>query len=73
MSTDNATDYLKYNCLVQEEVFANLVSKLGIKPGFRCLDIGCGPGDFTKRLVDFVGKDGYVLGVDPDEKKDKCC
>lgn len=52
---------------MQKEVFEMLVSKLDVNTGFRCLDVGCGPGNFTKLLVDLVGKDGYVLGIDPDE------
>ncbi|XP_057308424.1 trans-aconitate 2-methyltransferase-like [Hydractinia symbiolongicarpus] len=67
MSTSNASDYLKHNDLMQKEVFEKLVSKLGVNTGFRCLDVGCGPGNLTKLLVDLVGKDGYVLGIDPDE------
>ncbi|XP_057302849.1 malonyl-[acyl-carrier protein] O-methyltransferase-like [Hydractinia symbiolongicarpus] len=68
-SSKNAVDYRNYNHIVQKELFTKLITELDIKPGFRCLDIGCGPGNFTKLLVDCVGQDGYVLGIDPDEDR----
>lgn len=69
MDANNATEYRNCNHLLQKEIFLKVVSTLNIKPGFRCLDIGCGPGNFTKLLVGFVGKDGYVLGIDPDQDR----
>ena len=32
--------------------------------GDRCLDVGCGFGDTSRRLAEIVGPDGSVLGVD---------
>lgn len=69
MSQNNAESYKNQNHLVQKELFINLISELDIKTGFRCLDIGCGTGNFTSLLTDLVGKDGYVLGVDPDKDR----
>lgn len=69
VSVNNAAEYLKYNHLVQKEVFTKLISQLDVEPGFRCLDIGCGTGNFTKLFADLVGKDGYVLGIDPDQDR----
>lgn len=68
-ATYNARDYKNQNHLVQKATFSKMVSGLDIKPGFRCLDVGCGPGNFTKLLVDLVGKNGYILGIDPDEDR----
>jgi arsenite methyltransferase len=37
---------------------------LAAQPGERILDVGCGPGFFVAELLDAVGSDGWVTGVD---------
>ena len=37
---------------------------LALQPGDRVLDLGCGPGNTTRRLVDAVGPGGLVVGLD---------
>jgi arsenite methyltransferase len=37
---------------------------LGAQPGERILDAGCGPGFYTRELLDQVGPDGSLVGVD---------
>jgi ubiquinone/menaquinone biosynthesis C-methylase UbiE len=37
---------------------------LGAQPGERVLDVGCGPGFFVAELLDAVGTEGRVTGVD---------
>jgi arsenite methyltransferase len=37
---------------------------LGAQPGERILDVGCGPGFYAAELLDQVGPDGSVVGVD---------
>jgi arsenite methyltransferase len=37
---------------------------LGAAPGDRILDVGCGPGFYASELLDRVGDDGAVVGVD---------
>ncbi|MCP2276635.1 demethylmenaquinone methyltransferase / 2-methoxy-6-polyprenyl-1,4-benzoquinol methylase [Nocardia amikacinitolerans] len=44
---------------------AALVARSGAAPGDRVLDIGCGPGDFVRRLAVRVGPQGEVVGRDP--------
>ena len=39
-------------------------SALGAAPGERILDVGCGPGFYCAELVEEVGPDGSILGVD---------
>jgi ubiquinone/menaquinone biosynthesis C-methylase UbiE len=40
---------------------------LGAQPGDRVIDVGCGPGFYVSELLDEVGADGAVLGVDAAE------
>jgi len=37
---------------------------LAVAPGERLLDVGCGPGFYVAELLDEVGPDGSVVGVD---------
>jgi len=37
---------------------------LGVRPGERVLDLGCGPGTLTFQLVEAAGGAGLVVGVD---------
>jgi SAM-dependent methyltransferase len=37
---------------------------LGASPGERILDVGCGPGFYDAELLDEVGPDGKVVGLD---------
>ena len=43
-----------------------VINDLGIKPGARVADIGCGEGYFALRLAKSVGEQGLVFGVDID-------
>jgi SAM-dependent methyltransferase len=46
-----------------------LFDRVGVAPGMRCLDLGCGGGDVTLELARRVGPDGLVVGVDMDAVK----
>ncbi len=37
---------------------------LGLRAGFRLLDVGCGAGHFARDAAPLVGEDGRVVGVD---------
>jgi SAM-dependent methyltransferase len=45
-----------------------MLNRIGVKPGWRCLDIGCGPGGITGLLSERVGSGGRVVGLDMDEQ-----
>jgi arsenite methyltransferase len=37
---------------------------LGVAPGERIIDVGCGPGFYVAELLEAVGSDGSVVGID---------
>jgi Methyltransferase domain len=44
----------------------DFLDKMGLRPGMRCLDVGCGGGDVTRELARRVGSTGRVVGLDMD-------
>jgi ubiquinone/menaquinone biosynthesis C-methylase UbiE len=46
-----------------------LFDRVGVAPGARCLDVGCGGGEVSFELARRVGPSGSVLAVDMDEVK----
>lgn len=42
----------------------NLFAHLGLRPGSRCLDLGCGGGAYSLALSKRVGSDGKVVAFD---------
>ena len=42
----------------------NILNEVGIKPGFRVLDYGCGPGSYIVPLAELVGESGRVYALD---------
>lgn len=40
------------------------VAAIGVRPGWRVLDIGCGPIGILRLLADAVGPDGEVVGLE---------
>lgn len=58
--------------LVSDSQFQNgclLIDKLGIRPGFTVLDIGCGTGRLGLHLQPMIGKNGCYIGIDPMEER----
>ena len=42
----------------------NILREVGIRPGFRVLDYGCGPGSYIIPLAELVGKSGKIYALD---------
>jgi len=49
-----------------EPATARVLGQAGVRPGMRCLDVGCGPGEVMRLLAGRVGPAGQVTGVDTD-------
>jgi ubiquinone/menaquinone biosynthesis C-methylase UbiE len=45
---------------------AVLLDRIGVARGWRCLDLGCGPGGIVEPLSRRVGPEGRVTGLDAD-------
>ena len=41
-----------------------ILAEVGIKPGYRVLDFGCGPGVFTIAIAEKTGQSGLVYALD---------
>lgn len=44
-----------------------MLDRIGVAPGWACLDIGCGPRGITNLLSERVGPSGRVVGLDMNE------
>ena len=51
---------------VYRRPLATALERLGIGPGWTCVDVGAGGGDVTVALAEIVGRDGRVYAVDSD-------
>jgi ubiquinone/menaquinone biosynthesis C-methylase UbiE len=60
-------DRLKILSKILEPTTGKLFKRLGIAPGMRCLDVGCGTGDVSRLLAWCVKDTGKVEGWDIDE------
>ena len=61
----------KYNKTIYSTSFTapvlELLGLLGAKPGESIFDFGCGSGEVTLQIMEAVGRDGLVVGVDSSE------
>lgn len=58
------TDRLVAQAAIIQPITQRLLSKAGLKPGMRVLDVGCGAGDVALLASDMVGPRGSVIGID---------
>jgi SAM-dependent methyltransferase len=53
---------------VYRRPLAVALERLGIGPGWKCVDVGAGGGDVTVALAEIVGRTGRVYAVDSDPR-----
>lgn len=53
---------------VYRRPLATALDRLGLREGWRCVDVGAGGGDVTVALAEIVGRDGRVYAVDSDPR-----
>ena len=65
-----ASEYgrLRAQARAWEPATARLLDQVGVAPGARCLDAGCGPGETMRLLATRAGPGGAVVGIDVDER-----
>jgi SAM-dependent methyltransferase len=51
---------------VYRRPLSTALDRLGLREGWRCVDVGAGAGDVTVALAEVVGPDGRVYAVDSD-------
>lgn len=49
------------------DVSERLLDELAIRPGDRIVELGCGPGGFSRRILRRLGEGGVLVGVDVSE------
>lgn len=54
---------------VQNPNTLEVLRQAGLRPGMRCLDVGCGSGDVTFELARLAGPEGSATGLDMDPVK----
>ena len=53
---------------VYRRPLATALDRLGLREGWRCVDVGAGGGDVSVALAGLVGRDGRVYAVDSDPR-----
>jgi ubiquinone/menaquinone biosynthesis C-methylase UbiE len=61
-------DRLRHQGDLLEPATRRLFQAIGVRSGWRCLDVGCGPGATMRLMGDIVGPSGEVAGLDRDAK-----
>jgi len=53
---------------VYRRPLATALDRLGLREGWRCVDVGAGAGDVSVALAEVVGRDGRIYAVDSDPR-----
>lgn len=66
-------DHQEYERLIQQAMLINPLTERvlrasGVQRGMRVLDVGCGVGDVTFLARRMVGRTGWVIGIDVDDR-----
>ncbi len=70
---DSEIARLQIQAVFFEPLTKQTLLNAGLKKGMSCIDIGCGSGSVTRLMADMVGEDGYVVGVDIDNRYLEYC
>ena len=65
---DHGAERLGLLASVKWPTTKSLLDRAGMRPGIRCLDVGCGAGAVTFRMAEAVQPTGRVTGIDFDER-----
>jgi SAM-dependent methyltransferase len=65
---DHGAERLRLLAAVKRPTTKPLLDRAGLRPGMRCLDMGCGAGAVTFRMAETVQPTGRVTGIDFDER-----
>jgi ubiquinone/menaquinone biosynthesis C-methylase UbiE len=63
-ASEREFDRLDIQSIVFHDETLKTLKAAGIKPGMKCIDLGCGIGDVTRLMGSLVGRDGTVVGLD---------
>jgi len=66
---ENLEEALRLEIKTNPEVIRKQALWCGLKPGYRVLDAGCGPGMITSILLDMIQPGGSILGLDYSEER----
>jgi ubiquinone/menaquinone biosynthesis C-methylase UbiE len=59
---------LRSQARILEPATRRVFQAIGVRAGWRCLDLGCGPGEAMRVMGEFAGPTGEVVGLDRDAK-----
>ncbi len=65
---DKGAERLRLLARVKWPTTKTLLRQVGLRPGMRCLDAGCGVGAVTLKLARRAGVTGMAVGTDTDER-----
>ncbi len=60
---------LRLQARVWEPEAETMLDRIGVQPGWKCIDLGCGAMGILGPLSRRVGSQGHVIGVDTDAKQ----
>jgi SAM-dependent methyltransferase len=63
--SDDELERMRFQHGVWKASTDDLLNRLNVGPGWRCLDVGAGPGFVTVDLRDRVGSEGHVTALEP--------
>jgi ubiquinone/menaquinone biosynthesis C-methylase UbiE len=55
---------LIHQAAIVRPITERLLHEIGLRPGMRVLDLGCGAGDVSMLAAELVGPSGVVMGID---------